>query len=122
MVVFGERVVSGEESVEEGMGMRKEEVGSHSPSSGSILVVVLRWVVVKHSFVVIAAQWPSWMVTLNALDLSIHAAYFPKVHRQYFKSKTSICIWDSPAELILSTSNNNVIYLVSGTVQFIQKL
>ena len=122
MVVLGERVVSGEESVEEGMGMRKEEVGSHSPSSGSILVGVLHRVVVKHTIVVITAQWPSWMVTLIALDLPIQAAYFPKVHRRYFKSKTSICIWDSPAEVILATANKNFIYLVSGTVQFVQKL
>ena len=115
-MVLGKRVEIGEELVEAGIGTGRESVGSHSPSSGAIFVGVLRWVVVKH------AQWPSWMVTLIALDLPIQAAYFPKVHHRYFKSKTLVCTWDSPAEVLHATADKNVIYLVSVTIQFIQKI
>ena len=122
MVVLGDRVMSGGNRVVSGEESVLEGIGRHSPPPGAILVGVLRWVVVKHTFVVIAAHWPSWLVTLIALDLPIQGAYFPKVHRRYFKSKTSVCLWDSPAEVILATANKNIIYLVSGTVPFIQKL
>ena len=71
---------SEEELVEAGVGPVRESVGSHSPSSGAILIGVLRRVVVKHTFVVIAAQWLCWMVSLIALDLPIIAAYFSTVY------------------------------------------
>ena len=79
-MVLGEHVESDEKLVEAGIEMRRESVGSHSPSSGAILAGILRRVVVNHSFVVIAAQWPGWMVTLIALDLPIKGAYFPTAY------------------------------------------
>ena len=83
--------------------MGEDGVGSYSPPSAGAIVGVLRQVVVKHTFVVIGAQWLSWMVTMIALDLPIQAAYFPKVHHRYFKSKTSVSTWNSPAELLHAT-------------------
>ena len=113
---------SDEKLVEAGIEMKRENVGNYSPSSGAILAGILRRVVVNHSFVVIAAQWPGWMVTLIALDLPIKGAYFPTAYHRYFKSKASVCTWNSPVDLLHATADNNVIYLVSGTVQFIQKI
>ena len=81
MVVLGDRVVSGGNRVVSGEESVLEGIGRHSPPPGAILVGVLRRVVVKRTFVVIAAHWPSWLVTLIALDLPIQGAYFPKVHR-----------------------------------------
>jgi len=53
----------------------------------SFIEGVLRRIVSPPKVVVIAAQWPSWLVTLIALDIPIQEKYFPANYHSYFKSK-----------------------------------
>ena len=73
------------------------------------------------TFVVIAAQWPAWLVTLIALHLPIRVAYFPSKYHCYFKSKEVITCANT-FELLKTVVDPTVIYLVSGAVQFVDKL
>ena len=50
----------------------------------SLIAGVLRQVVVSHKLLVIAAQWPSWLVTLTALEIPFQEAYFPAIYHGYF--------------------------------------
>ena len=88
----------------------------------SVIVGILRRVSISHKCVVVAAQWPSWLVTLLALDLPVHGAYFPEPFHRYFKSKDSVCQWKSPLDLHSTSIDTMAIYLVSGTWQFVSKM
>jgi hypothetical protein len=88
----------------------------------SLIVGVIRRVSITHKCVVVAAQWPSWLVTLLALDLPVHEAYFPELHHCYFKSKDSVCQWKTPLDLYSSSLDTTAIYFVSGTSQFVCKM
>ena len=72
--------------------------------------------------VIIAAQWPSWLVTLIALDIPIQEAYFPASYHIYFKSKNLNYTWKTPLDLLHASIDNDAIYLVLGAVQFVRKL
>jgi hypothetical protein len=82
----------------------------------------LRRVSASHRLVVIAGQWPSWLVSLVALDLPIQAAYFPLEHHRYFKPKNPVTSWMPPLTLFHGSVDVDAIYLVSGTVKFVRKL
>jgi len=88
----------------------------------SLIEGELRRVSITHKCVVVAAQWPSWLVTLRALDLPVHDAYFPKAHHCYFKAKDSVCQWKTPIDLYSSPRDTMAIYLISGTSQFVSKM
>ena len=77
---------------------------------------------ITHKCVVVAAQWPSWLVTLRALDLPVHDTYFPEAHHCYFKAKDSVCQWKTPLDLYSSPLDTTAIYLISGTSQFVGKM
>jgi hypothetical protein len=72
--------------------------------------------------VIIAAQWPSWLVALNALEIPIQAAYFPADYHIYFKINNSDYAWKSPLDVLRAPFNDDAIYLLSGDVQFARKL
>ena len=88
----------------------------------STIAGVLRRVVVAHKLVVIAAQWPSWLVTLIALGIPFQEAYFPAIYHGYFKSKHSVCTWKTPLELLDNPVDMSAVYLVSGSLQFVRNL
>lgn len=74
--------------------------------------------------VVIAENWPSWLVTLIALDIPNQAAYFSKAYHCYFKSKYEISQWQWSvvSDLVRTLVDHSVFYLVSGDLRFVQKL
>jgi hypothetical protein len=88
----------------------------------AIKVGVLLRVAVAHKVIVIAAQWPSWLVTTIALDIPIQEAYFPSKYHRYFKSKNENSTWMTPLDLSSTSVDNRAVYLVSGAVKFVQKL
>ena len=83
---------------------------------------VLRRVATPRKMVVIAAQWPSWLVTLIALDIPIQEAYFPANYHCYFKSKNSVYKWKTPLDLLHASIDKEAIYIVSGTAQYVRGL
>jgi hypothetical protein len=72
--------------------------------------------------VIIAAQWPSWLVALSALDIPIQEAYFPAVYHSYFKPKNLNYTWKTPLDVLRAPIDDDAIYLVLGAVQFVRKL
>ena len=71
---------------------------------------------------IIAAQWPCWLVALSALNLPIQEAYFPARYHTYFKPKNSNYVCKTPLDVLLVPIDDDAIYLVSGTAQFVHKL
>ena len=83
---------------------------------------VLRQVATPRKMVVILSQWPSWLVTLIALDIPIQEAYFPANYHCYFKTKNSVYKWKNPLDLLHASIDKEVIYIFLGTVQYVSKL
>ena len=88
----------------------------------SIIEGVLRRINSPPKLVIIAAQWPSWLVALSALELPIQEAYFPAAYHSYFKPKNPNYAWKSPLDVLRAPFDDEAIYLVSGAVQFVRKL
>jgi hypothetical protein len=88
----------------------------------STIAGVLRRVDITHKLVLIAAQWPSWLVTLIALGIPFQEAYFPATYHRYFKSKHLVCTWKTPLELLENRVDISAVYLVSGSLQFVRNL
>ena len=82
---------------------------------------VLCGVQLPGKFIVIAAQWPAWLVTLIALHLPIQAAYFPSKYHCFFKSKDWVTCANT-FKLLETVVDPTIIYLVSGSVHFVDKL
>ena len=74
------------------------------------------------TFVVIAANWPSWLVSLIALGLPVQGAFFPARYHCYFKSKNPLSLWMPTLDLFQALVDCSAVYLVSGTVSFVRSL
>ena len=85
----------------------------------TVIEGVLRRMISPPKMVIIAAQWPCWLVVLFALDIPIQEAYFPADYHSYFKPKNGSYTWKTPLELLRAPIDDEAIYLVSGTVQFV---
>ena len=72
--------------------------------------------------VVIAENWPSWLVMVIALDIPIQAGYFPSAYHCYFKPKYEISQWMSVTDLVGRPVDGSITYLVSGSLTFVLKL
>lgn len=79
---------------------------------------------------IIAQQWPSWLVVALAHDLPIAGAYFPaKLHR-HFKPKSGLTWYDSDIKVIANhlslrpprVERSECIGLISGTEGFIKTI
>ena len=88
----------------------------------SVIEGVLRRISSPPKMVIIAAQWPGWLVALIALVIPIQEAYFPAAYHSFFKPKNGNYTWKTPLELLCAPRDNKAIYLVSGAVQFARKL
>ena len=98
------------------------ELDARSLALPTLIEGVLRRVVTPRKVVVIAAQWPSWLVTLIALDIPFQEAYFPANYHCYFKTKNLVYKWKTPLDLLHALIDTEASYIVSGTVQFVCKL
>jgi len=94
----------------------------HATALPTILTGVLRRVPTAPVVTVVAAQWPSWLVTLDALGIPVEEAYFPTAYHSYFKPKNRVHKWKTPLDLFASTVHSKVIYLLSGSVEFLRKM
>ena len=72
--------------------------------------------------VVIAENWPSWLVMVIALGIPMQAAYFSPAYHCYFKPKNEISPWMSVKDLVGTTVDPSLTYLVSGSLNFVIKL
>jgi hypothetical protein len=54
---------------------------------------VLRRVITDSKIVIIAENWPCWLVSSTALKLPVQGAYFPVLYHGYFKPKDSVSNW-----------------------------
>jgi hypothetical protein len=98
------------------------ELDARSLALPTFIEGVLRQVATPRKMVVILSQWPSWLVTLIALDIPIQEAYFPANYHCYFKTKNSVYKWKTPLDLLHALFDKEAIYLVSEAVQFVRKL
>ena len=74
------------------------------------------------SVVVIAENWPSWLVMVIALGIPIQAAHFPPAYHCYFKPKNEISQWMIVKDLVGTPVDRTLTYLVSGSLTFVLKL
>ena len=88
----------------------------------SVIDGVLRPISSPPKMVIIAAQWPGWLVALIALGIPIQEAYFPAVYHSFFKPKNVNYTWKTPLDLLCAPRDDEAIYLVLGAVQFVRKL
>ena len=83
---------------------------------------VLRRVVTDAKMVIIAENWPCWLVSAIALRLPLLGAYFPVLYHGYFKPKNSVSTWMTVFDLLQTTVDCDAVYLISGNAAFIRKL
>ena len=83
---------------------------------------VLRRVVTDAKMVIIAENWPCWLVSAIALRLPLLGAYFPVLYHGYFKPKNSVSTWMTVFDLLQTTVDCDAVYLISGNADFIRKL
>ena len=84
---------------------------------------VLRLITPPTSFVVVAGDWPGFLILLLALNLPIQGAFFPARFHEYFKSfKYQVTSWHSVADFHGPGNNTTPIFLLSGGVTFLQRV
>ena len=88
----------------------------------SIIEGVLRRISPPPKVVIVAAQWPSWLVALSSLDSPFQEAYFPAVYHRYLKPKDLNYSWKTPLDVLRAPIDAEAIYLVLGDVRFVHKL
>jgi hypothetical protein len=70
---------------------------------------------------IVAQQWPSWLVVALANDLPITGAYFPAHLHRHFKAKPGLTWYDS-YDLPHHRPSVECIGLVSGCIEFIKRM
>ncbi len=94
-------------------------------SSGGGAVSVIRGVLgtirPSRPLLIVAQQWPSWLVVALAHNLPIAAAVFPQEFHRFFKPKSNL-LWQTVESLQSHPIDTGVVGVISGTVIFIQKI
>jgi hypothetical protein len=90
-------------------------------SPSGIIVGRLRGVVPPLPFVIVSGGWPSALIALLALNLPVQSAYFPsKLHKYIKSSKCEVSLWKTPSTFSYDNVSGEVIFVVSGTSEFIR--
>ena len=107
--------------------VERDLVGRDSEVMGSALLPTMieghvQCLSADFTVVVIAENWPSWLVMVVALDIPIQAAYFPSAYHCYFKPKNEIIKWMVVKDFVGRSVDRSVTYLVSGCLNFMHKI
>ena len=74
-------------------------------------------------FSVIAYHWPSCLISLLTLNLTLKAAFFPpKLHKYFNLPKHGVTQWNSLEDFGGPYRDSTIIYILSGPAPFLQRM
>jgi hypothetical protein len=74
-------------------------------------------------FTVIAYHWPSCLISLLTLNLTLKAAFFPpKLHKYFNLPKHGVTQWHSLEDFGGPYRDSTIIYILSGPAPFLQRM